>query len=250
MSPAKLTLSPHRIEAAVFDLDGVLTDTARIHAGAWKDTFDAFLKHRAEREGQAFEPFDDEAEYLAYVDGRRRRDGVRTFLASRRIAVPEGSPDDPPGSETVEGIARAKDDLVQERLRRSAVPMPGAKALLSSLRDCGVRVAVASSSANCGPVLAATSLAQFADARVDGIDARELEFPGKPDPAMFLEALQRLGVGPDRAAVFEDALAGVEAGRRADFALVVGVGDGEHGQALLAQGAHVVVRDLSEVSVG
>lgn len=243
-----LVLSRERIDGVVFDLDGVLTDTARIHAGAWKETFDAFLRARADRLGAPFVPFDAEGEYLAHVDGRRRRDGIRAFLESRGIVLPEGDPRDPADAETVEALARVKDKRVQEHLRE-AEPLPGAEALMAALRDAGLRVVVASSSANCQGVLEATGLARLVDIRVDGVDAKELELPGKPDPSMFQEALRRAGLSPDRAVVFEDAISGVEAGRRAGMALVVGVGRGRQADALKEKGADAVVADLSEVGL-
>ncbi len=241
-------LSPDRLDVVVFDLDGVLTDTASLHEAAWKETFDAFLRSRAE-------PFSEftRADYLQHVDGRARRDGVRAFLASRRIELPDGREIDPPEAITIEGLARRKNEAVQERLEHDAMPLPGAEALLESLCRARIRVAVASSSANAGPVLRATGLARFVEARVDGLDLSRLNLPGKPDPAMFLEALRQLGVGPERAALFEDAIAGVEAGRRVGFAFVIGVGGGgggdTHAMALRGAGADEVVRDLSEVVV-
>jgi HAD superfamily hydrolase (TIGR01509 family) len=240
----EVVLDPDVHRAAVFDLDGVLVDSARLHMAAWKEAFDAFLA--AHHPGQ---PRFGEADYLAHVDGRPRRDGVRAFLRSRGIALPEGAADDPPGAATVEGVAGDKNARVLERLERDSVPMPGAAALLEALRGAGVRVAVATSSANGAAVLRATGLERFVEARVDGLEARRLGLPGKPDPAGFEEALRRLGVAAARAAVFEDALAGVEAGRRADFRLVVGVGPVERAEALRAAGANVVVRDLRGVAL-
>lgn len=243
-----LVISRSDVDAVVFDLDGVLTDTARIHAAVWKTVFDDVLRLRAEKGDQLFRPFED-IDYRAHVDGRPRFDGIQAFLASRSIRLPEGNLDDPEGAETVRGLAHRKNFLVRERLDRESVPEPGALALLEALRRSGVGIAVASSSANCVTVLRAAALDGFIDVRVDGVDAAELGLPGKPDPALFLEALHRLGVQPSRAAVFEDAVAGVEAGRRAGFSRIVGVGRGEQAEALRRHGADVVVASLTEVAV-
>jgi len=243
-----LVISRVDVDAVIFDLDGVLTDTARIHAAVWKTVFDDVLRRRAERYDLPFHPFED-IDYRAHVDGRPRLDGTRAFLASRGIRLPEGNPDDPEGAETVRGLARRKNRLVGERLKRESVPEPGAVALLEALRRSGVRIAVASSSANCATVLRAAALDGFIDVRVDGVDAAELDLPGKPDPALFLEALRRLGAQPSRAVVFEDALAGVEAGRRAGFSRIVGVDRGEQADALRRHGADVVIASLTEVAV-
>jgi beta-phosphoglucomutase family hydrolase len=241
----KVMLSRERHRAVVFDLDGVLVDSARLHAAAWKEAFDAFLREHHPDEA----PFEEE-DYLAHVDGRPRRDGVRAFLASRGIELPEGSEEDRPGAATVEGVAADKQARVVERLGRDSRPLPGAERLMAALREGGVRVAVATSSANGAAVLEATGLGRFVEARVDGIEARRLGLPGKPDPAGFEEALRRLGVPAGEAAVFEDALPGVEAGRAAGFALVVGIGPPERARALRGAGADAVVRDLAEVELG
>jgi beta-phosphoglucomutase family hydrolase len=245
MRLAKLILSPVCLDAAIFDLDGVLADTAGLHQEAWKETFDAFLRGR----GEGSHPFSPN-DYRLHVDGRRREDGVRAFLASRGIELPEGSPDDPPDAQSVMGLSRRKNEAVQERLLRGSRALPGAEALLRNLRAAGIRVAVASSSANAGPVLEATVLAPLVEVRVDGLDSARLDLPSKPDPALFLEAVRRLGVAPERAAVFEDALAGIEAGRRAGFGIVIGVGLNERAEALRQAGADDVVADLSQVEVG
>ena len=244
-----LTLSKRDWDVALFDMDGVLTDTARLHTTAWKRLFDAFLDRRATATGGSFIPFDPRDDYLAYVDGRPREDGVRTFLAARGVRLPEGSDDDADDAETVSALARRKDHLFAQELRGGAEPMPGAVALLQALRHAGIRTAVVSSSRNCAEVMEAAGLASLLDVRVDGVDAVLLGLPGKPAPDLFLEAAQRLGVPPDRGILFEDALAGVEAGRRGRFGRVVGVGTGSHAAALLAHGADAVVGDLSEVAI-
>ncbi|WP_084965400.1 HAD family hydrolase [Thermoactinospora rubra] len=232
-----------RIHGVVFDTDGVVTDTARVHAAAWKQTFDAFLRARD------LPPFDIRADYLRYVDGRSRLDGVRTFLASRGITLPEGGPDDAPGTPTVHGLGRAKDALFMEQVSRYGVAaFPSTVALLRELRRRGSRTAVVSASRHCGAIIASAGLAHLFDALVDGNDSARLALPGKPDPALFLEAARRLGLPPGRVAVVEDALAGVQAGRRGGFGLVVGVDRG--GTGLLASAAaDIVVRDLDELTV-
>jgi beta-phosphoglucomutase family hydrolase len=243
-----LVISRRDVDAVVFDLDGVLTDTACVHAAVWKTVFDDVLRRRVGNGDQPFRPFED-IDYRAYVDGRPRVDGILAFLASRGIRLPEGNVDDPEDTDTVYGLARRKNRLVQERLDKESVPEPGAVTLLAALRRSGVRIAVASSSANCATVLRAAALDGFVDVRVDGVDAAELGLPGKPDPALFLEALRRLGVPPCRAVVFEDALVGVEAGRRAGFGRIVAIDRGEQTEALRRQGADVVVAGLPEVAV-
>jgi beta-phosphoglucomutase family hydrolase len=236
-------------DAVVFDLDGVLTDTARIHAAVWKTVFDDVLRRMAEREARSFVPFDLAAEYRAHVDGRPRLDGIRAFLASRGVHLPEGRADDAETAETVHGLARRKNRLVEAQLQQGSVPEPGAVELLQSLRRTGAKIAVASSSANCAIVLRAASLDGYVDVRVDGKDAALLGLPGKPDPALFLEALRRLSVSPGRAILFEDAVVGVEAGRRAGFGRVVGVDRSGQAEELRARGADDVIASLAEVSV-
>lgn len=244
-----LRLSPREHAAVLFDLDGVLTDTAAVHAAAWAALFDAVLARLAE--STTFRPFDPRADYLAHVDGRRREDGVRSFLAARGIALPEGSATDPEGALTVAALARSKQALFEAALRRHGVAqLPGAGPLLAALQRAGTPVAVVSASRNCAALLAATGLAAFVAERVDGVEAAALGLPGKPAPDTFLEAARRLRVAPARCVVFEDALAGVEAARRGGFGLVVGVDRGEQALALRSAGADTVIRDLSEVAVG
>lgn len=224
----------------------MLTDTARVHSAVWKAVFDEFLKRHSARMGVGFRPFDAQADYLAHVDGRSREDGVRQFLASRGIHLPETAPNDP---DTVEALAARKDARVQEALRRASETLPGAEAVLKALKQAGIKTAVASSSANCALVLQVTGLERFVDVRVDGIVAAEMGLPGKPDPALFLEAVSRLKITPDRAVLFEDALPGVEAGRRGDFSCVVGVDRVGQADALRQRGADAVIRDLTQVRV-
>ncbi|MEU2082464.1 beta-phosphoglucomutase family hydrolase [Streptomyces albus] len=233
---------PDGVRACLFDLDGVLTKTAVVHDAAWKETFDAFLR---EREGPGFRPFDPVADYDAYVDGLPRADGVRTFLASRGIELPEGTPDDPPDRRTVHGLGNRKNELLLEKIHQEGVEAyDGSVRYLEAVRAAGLRTAVVSSSANCRDVLVAVGIADRFDARIDGIVARERKLPGKPRPDTFLAAAQELGVAPGEAAVFEDALAGMEAGRAGGFGHVVGVDRTGQAGALRAHGADVVVKDL------
>jgi beta-phosphoglucomutase family hydrolase len=244
--PGWPALSLDRLEAVVFDTDGVLTDTASVHAAAWKRLFDEYLQLRADRDGEPFRPF-TEADYLRSVDGRPRYDGVAGFLASRGIELPWGDPDDPPDRETVCGLGNAKDRYFVAHLREhGAEPFPTSVAFVRGLRERGLRTAVVSASRNMVAVLESAGLRELFDAEVDGVEAARLGLPGKPDPALFLEAARRLGVTPDRAAVVEDALAGVEAGRRGGFGLVVGVDWGGQAVALAERGADVVVTDLGD----
>ncbi|MGM9335526.1 beta-phosphoglucomutase family hydrolase [Streptomyces murinus] len=239
---------PAHVRACLFDLDGVLTQTAKVHAAAWKEMFDAYLRERAQREGTQFVPFDAVRDYDEYVDGRPREDGVRTFLAARGVRLPEGSPQDPPDAETVQALGARKNELVLRRIREDGVePYEGSVRFLREVRAAGLACAVVSSSANARDVLAAAGIADLFDERVDGVVTRERKLRGKPAPDTYLEAARELSVEPGAAAVFEDALAGVEAGRAGRFGLVVGVdrvGQAEH---LQAHGADIVVRDLAEL---
>jgi beta-phosphoglucomutase family hydrolase len=242
-----VTINRGDFDAAIFDLDGVLTDTARVHAGAWKEVFDSFLQRWAQQHGLAFQPFDIEADYLAYVDGRPRYDGVRSFLASRGINLPEGSEHDPEDANTGHALGERKTRLFRQALQQGIDPEPGAESLLKKLRQMGVGIAVASSSKNCSAILSAAGFDHLIDARVDGVDADELGLPGKPDPALFLEAARRLRAQPSRTILFEDALAGVEAGRRAGFGSVVGIDRGRQSKALRERGADIVIQGLQDV---
>jgi beta-phosphoglucomutase family hydrolase len=237
-----------RFDAILFDLDGVLTDTARIHAACWKRMFDAFLETRAEADGDAFRPFDIEADYPPYVDGKPRFDGVRDFLASRGIELPEGAPDDPPECETVCGLGNRKNEMVNRAIGELGVDAyPGSVAVLRRLREDGVETAVVSSSSNCAAVLEAAKIADLFDAKVDGVDIVELGLAGKPAPDSFLEGARRLGASPERCAVVEDAISGVRAGRAGGFALVIGVARKGDAQTLSENGADLVVADLAEL---
>jgi alpha,alpha-trehalase len=226
-------------DAFVFDLDGVITRTAAVHARAWKQLFDEYLAARAARTGEPFVPFDLDADYRRYVDGKPRQAGVRSFLASRAIEEPR---------QTVVGLGKRKDGYFLALVAREGVEVfDSAVSLIRQARARGVRTAVASSSRNCAAILRAARLSSLFEVRVDGVDLERFGLAGKPAPDMFLEAARRLGVPPARAAVFEDATAGVEAGRAGSFGLVIGIGAAEHAAALLAHGAHAVVADLAEV---
>jgi beta-phosphoglucomutase family hydrolase len=239
---------PSGIRACLFDLDGVLTDTATVHAEAWKETFDAFLRARA-GDGHPIVPF-DLRDYEEFVDGRPRFDGVRSFLASRGIRLPEGSRGDPPDAATIGGLGNRKNVLVLEKIQLGGVhPYPGSVRFVRAARDAGLRCAVVSASANCREVLEAAGIADLFEAQVDGVVAQREHLQGKPAPDTFLAAAERLGVVPREAAVFEDALAGVTAGREGGFGLVVGVDRVGQAAALQAHGADRVVSDLGELLV-
>jgi beta-phosphoglucomutase family hydrolase len=235
---------PEDIQACLFDLDGVVTRTAVVHAAAWKETFDAFLR---ERDGADFHPFTD-SDYDEYVDGRPRADGVRTFLASRGIELPEGTPDDPPDAQTVNGVGNRKNELVLEKIRTEGVEAyDGTLRYIDAVRSAGLATAIVSSSANTVDVLRSIGAERLFDVRIDGVVARERKLPGKPRPDTFLAAARDLGVEPSRAAVFEDALAGMDAGRSGHFGYVVGVDRVGQTDALYAHGADRVVKDLAEL---
>lgn len=242
---------PDRMRACLFDLDGVLTSTATVHAAAWKEMFDTYLRRRAEREGVPFVPFNLISDYDIYVDGRPREEGTATFLASRGITVPAGGPDDPPGAETVHGLSTAKNELVLRRIAEGGVSVyPGSRAYVEAVRDAGLARAVVSASANCRAVLAAAGLETIADVVIDGVVAARDHLAGKPAPDTFLAAARALRLPPADCAVFEDARAGVAAGRAGDFGWVVGVDRTGQAGALRAEGADVVVADLADLLAG
>jgi beta-phosphoglucomutase family hydrolase len=242
---------PDGTRACLFDLDGVLTDTASVHAAAWKQMFDDYLRARAERMGTPFEPFDVKRDYGPYVDGKPRLDGTRGFLASRGISLPDGEPTDGPDAETINGLASRKNDLVHEKINDLGVDVyPGSVRYLHAVRDAGLATAVVSSSANAELVLQVAGLSDLVDHRVDGVVAKERHLAGKPAPDTFLAAADDLGVPREQAAVFEDALAGVEAGRAGRFGIVVGVDRLGQAEALREHGADVVVTDLADLLDG
>jgi beta-phosphoglucomutase family hydrolase len=239
---------PDQVRACLFDLDGVLTKTATVHAAAWKQMFDEYLRQRAQRTGEPFVAFDSDSDYGEYVDGKPRYDGVRSFLASREIELPEGEEDDPPTAETVHGLGNRKNELVLKMIREDGVEAyPGSVRYLEAVRDAGLKRAVVSSSTNCRDVLVAAGIEQLFEARIDGVVAEREHLKGKPAPDTYLAGARALGVGAEEAAVFEDALAGVEAGRAGTFACVVGVDRVDHADALREHGATIVVEDLAEL---
>lgn len=248
VAPSLRTLTRERFDAVLFDLDGVLTDTARVHAASWKMMFDPFLEERAASSGAPFSPFDIAGDYHQHVDGKPRYDGVRDFLASRGIVLPEGDPGDPPGLETVCGLGNRKNALVTEAIASEGVrAYEGSVALVRHLRREGMAMAVVSSSHNCRAALRASGIEDLFDTRIDGGVARELGLAGKPAPDTFLEAARRLGAEPARAAVVEDAISGVQAGRAGRFGLVIGVDRKGEAEALRSNGADIVVTDLGEL---
>ena len=236
-------------KAFLFDLDGVLTDTASVHADCWKIMFDEYLQHRAAERNEPFEEFHVEDDYHPYVDGKPRYDGVRSFLQSRGIDLPEGDPSDSPDAETVCGLGNRKNDLVNEVIERDGVvPYPGTMRLLDELREAGVRMAVVSSSKNAPVVLKAADLTDYFETIVDGSVAADMGLPGKPAPDTFLEAASRLDSDHKGSVVVEDAISGVESGRNGDFGLVIGVARKRNEASLEKAGADIVVTDLGELA--
>ena len=239
---------PYGTRACLFDLDGVLTKTAVVHNAAWKEMFDAYLRERSRRTGEPFVPFDPGRDYDEYVDGKPRADGTRSFLASRGIELPEGSDDDPPSAETIHGLGTRKNEIVLRRIREDGVEAyESSVRYVRAARDAGLRRAVVSSSANCRDVLIAAGIEDLFEARIDGVVAGREHLRGNPAPDTFLAAARALGLGPQAAAVFEDALAGVEAGRAGRFRFVVGVDRTGQADALKKHGADIVVADLAEL---
>lgn len=234
---------PEGVRACLFDLDGVLTDTASVHRKAWKEMFDEFLRRHAESTGEPFVPFDVDADYLSYVDGKTREDGVRSFLASRNIELPEDGDGD-----TVRGLGDLKNDMFQKTMHADGVKVfEGSRRYLQAVSDGGLAIAVVSSSANTREILELTGLDKFVQQRVDGVTLRENHIKGKPAPDSYLEGARLLGVDAAGCAVFEDALSGVEAGRAGHFGLVVGVDRVGQADALREHGADVVVTDLADL---
>ncbi|MEE8602654.1 beta-phosphoglucomutase family hydrolase [Euzebya tangerina] len=238
-------------DAVLYDLDGVLTDTASLHAQAWKQMFDEFLRRYAADHDIPFEPFEIATDYRSYVDGKPRYEGVSAFLESRRIVLPEGSIDDPPEADTTYGLGNRKNEVVQKLIQEGVDVYETSLRLVRILLDAGVRAAVVSSSRNARPVLDTVGIADLFEVVVDGVTAAEDDIPGKPEPDMFLAAAERLGVEPARTVVVEDAIAGVEAGHGGEFGLVIGVNreddHGENAVALRNHGADIVVDDLGEL---
>jgi beta-phosphoglucomutase family hydrolase len=239
---------PAGVRACLFDLDGVLTQTAKVHAAAWKEMFDAFLRRRALRTGEELRLFDPVRDYDEYVDGKPRYDGVRSFLASRGIELTQGSPDDPPEADTIDGLGNRKNEIVLRLIHDQGVEAyEGSVGYVNAAREAGLRRAVVSSSTNCRDVLEAAGIADLFEERIDGVVAEREHLRGKPAPDTFLAGARAVGVAPAEAAVFEDALAGVEAGRAGSFGFVVGVDRVGQADALRQHGADVVVKDLAEL---
>lgn len=239
---------PDGTRGCLFDLDGVLTQTAKVHAAAWKQMFDSYLRDRSQRTGEPFVPFDSVEDYNEYVDGKPRYDGTRSFLLSRGIHLPEGDKDDPPDAETVHGLGNRKNELVQRLIREGGVEAyEGSVRYVRAARDAGLRRAVVSSSANCREILVAAGIEDLFEVRIDGIVADREHLQGKPAPDTFLAGARALGLEAGEAVVFEDALAGVEAGRAGHFRYVVGVDRVGQADALKAHGADIVVTDLAEL---
>jgi beta-phosphoglucomutase family hydrolase len=242
-----------RFDAVLFDLDGVLTSTAAIHADAWKRMFDEYLRDRAGGPHASTEyllrPFEIDTDYKRYVDGKPRYEGVRSFLESRGIDLPQGDPSEPPGDRTICGLGNRKDAMVKQAIDEGRVrPFAGSVRWVEQLRRQGFRTGVVSSSRNCGPVLRAAGIDHLFEVRVDGETLIELGLPGKPAPDSFVKAAELLGAEPARAVVVEDAISGVEAGRAGRFGLVIGVDREGHAEALLQHGADVIVNDLGELA--
>jgi beta-phosphoglucomutase family hydrolase len=239
---------PDGIRGCLFDLDGVLTQTAKVHDAAWKQMFDEFLRQRATATGEPFVPFDPVGDYDEYVDGKPREEGTSSFLASRGIKLPEGSEDDPPAAQTVYGLGNRKNEIVLKIMADDGVQTyEGSVRYVKAVQEAGLPRAVVSSSTNCEQVLAAAGLSDLFDARIDGIVAHQEHLHGKPAPDTFLAGAKKLGLAPKEAAVFEDALAGVAAGRAGAFGFVVGVDRVGQAEQLREHGADVVVKDLGEL---
>src|SRR6201987_2575125 len=246
---SKRAITRERYDAVLLDLDGVITDTASVHAACWKQMFDEYLQNRAAQRGEAFRPFDIATDYRLYVDGKPRYDGVRDFLTSRGISLPEGGPDDPSQVETVDGLGNRKNDLVNNIIEEKGVePYEGSVKLIHQLRRQGFKIAVVTSSQNCTAVLKAARLEDFFDVQVDGNMIHAQHLAGKPAPDTFLSAARLLGIEPTRAVVIEDAISGVEAGSAGNFGLVIGVARKENTEELRHHGAHLVVNDLGELA--
>ena len=243
-----MIIAPQQYDAVLFDLDGVLTMTMKIHASCWKRMFDAYLQDRSARFGETHQPFDSVSDYQAYVDGKLRYDGVRSFLASRRIVLPEGIPADTPDLDTVCGLGNRKDLLVREMIAGEGVEvLEGSLAVVRRVRALGLKTAVVSASKNCATILAAAGIRDLFDCIVDGVVADRLGLPGKPAPDTFLTAARELQVAPRRAVVVEDAISGVQAGRAGGFGLVIGIDHHGDKRVLQDNGADIVVEDLAEI---
>jgi len=248
MSSKMSSVTPANFDAVLFDLDGVLTATAKVHAACWKKTFDTYLKQRAAKTNEPFVPFDINKDYTLYVDGKPRYEGVKSFLESRDIHLPYGDPSDPPDRETICGLGNLKETMVLEAFKTDGVEVyQGSVAWVHQLLKEGIKIAVVSSSKNCAAVLQAGGIEGLFQVRVDGRVVEDQKLPGKPAPDTYLKAAELLGVTPTRAVVVEDALSGVQAGRNGGFGLVIGVDRKGDADALYKNGADLVVADLSEM---
>lgn len=242
-----MTIVHRRFEAVLLDMDGVVTDTASIHAACWKWMFDEYLQKWAREHGQPFRPFDIATDYKLYVDGKPRYRGVLDFLNSRGIALPEGSHQDPPMTETIRGLGNRKNELLNQRLASGVEAYPGSVSFLKYLRKLGIKTAIVTSSQNCKTVLRAANISDLFDAGVDGNLIARQGLAGKPAPDSFLKAAEMLGVTPNAAVVIEDAISGVQAGAKGGFGLVIGVARKDNAEELRANGAHMVIHDLAEL---
>lgn len=241
-------ISLDRYDAAILDMDGVITNSARTHAAAWKKMFDEYLQGLNKKDSHEPEPFDPEDDYFRYVDGKPRYEGTKSFLESRQITLPRGSPDDPPDRETVSGLGNRKNRYFLKHLEKNGVDYyQGAVDLVKGVKDKGIKVAVISSSRNAKTVLDAAGIRSLFPVIIDGVYMAEKGLKGKPDPDIFLEAAKRLDTSPDRAMVFEDAASGVKAAKAGGFALVVGIDRTGKNRDLKKSGADMIVRDLSEI---
>jgi alpha,alpha-trehalase len=246
----EMQIDPREIHAVIFDMDGVITETARIHAATWKQMFDEYLKKRAERDGERFQPFDADLDYRRYVDGKPRYDGVEGFLQSRGISIPYGNRGDKPDQETICGLGNRKNRYFLRRLKKRNVNIyKSSIAFIKQLKSNGISTAVISASRNAETVLEVAGVRDLFSVKVDGVDSIKRRLKGKPDPAIFLEAARQLDVEPRKAAIVEDSLAGVEAGHRGKFKMVIGVDRADQGEELKQRGAGFVVQDLSEIEV-
>ena len=250
MQQLKYMIPAESFEAIIFDLDGVITDTASIHAQAWKRMFDNFLLRHSKRKGVPFKPFEIETDYRLYVDGKPRLDGLKSFLASREINLPEGGPQDPPGMDTILNLGKRKHSDFLKQIREKGVKAyRSAVDLIHKAKKHGLKIAVISSSKSCAMILDAVNLSDFFEVRIDGVDSEILKIPGKPAPDIFLEAARRLGVKPERTVVIEDAVSGVQAGQAGKFGLVIGIARAGGKEDLRNHGAYTVVKDLSEICI-